>query len=293
MRSHHTTISFLLSVTLLAEVHNHPGGKELPHDKYIRVVSETDSPVLKTYIKSKDGMYAAAAIRKPKGDGPFPALIYFHGAPGGRGMEKLVDWSSGSTGGPLWERFLQEGFVVAVADYRNPTGLDYGAALPEKMATYTDDAVAVFDHLSALTYVDKSKITIYGVSLGGSVTMHLLARTKPWRAILGAGAPMAFFGMSRDGQTIDAERTARNLSTVTTPLLLLVGTADGLLPVSRRVHDEMTKAEKSVRLDIFENGYHDFVAGPQGHAGRKEPLMDITLDALELALRWARGESLN
>jgi hypothetical protein len=52
----------------------------------------------------------------------------------------------------------------------------------------------------------------------------------------------------------------------------------------------MTKARKRVRLDIFENGYHDFVAGPQGHAGRNEPLLDITLDALELALKWARGQ---
>jgi dipeptidyl aminopeptidase/acylaminoacyl peptidase len=276
---------------LVAEVRTHSGGKILPHDKYVHVVSEADSPVDQRYIKSKDGAYIAAAIRKPKGAGPFPALLYFHGAPGGRGMEKLVTWSRGDTGGPLWERFLQEGFVVAVADYRHPVGYELDAPMNEKQATYADDAVAVFEHLSSLPYVDKSRITVYGVSLGGSVTMHLLARAKPWRAILGAGAPMAFFGMSRDGQTIDAERTARNLATVTTPVLLLVGTKDALLPVNRRVYEELDKASKPARLDIFENGYHDFVAGPQGHAGRDEPLMDITLDALELALRWARGES--
>ncbi len=280
----------LVAVFTLAQIFDHPGGKELPHDKYVRVVSEKDSPVTQTYIQSKDGVYVAAAIRKPKGDGPFPALIYLHGAPGGRGMEKLVTWSSGSTGGPLWERFLQEGYVVVVADYRNPTGANLGDPLPEKMATYTDDAVAVFKHVEALPYVEKSRISVYGVSLGGSVTMHLLTRAKPWRAILGAGAPMAFFGMPRDGSTVDAERTRKNLEEVTTPLMLLVGTKDGLLPVSRRTYEEMNKAGKKVRLDIFENGYHDFVAGPQGHAGRAEPLMDITLDALDLALRWTRGD---
>ncbi|MDX2182124.1 MAG: prolyl oligopeptidase family serine peptidase [Bryobacteraceae bacterium] len=280
----------LALLALFADVHQHPGGKILPHDKYVHVVSEADSPVEQRYIKSKDGAYVAAAIRKPKGAGPFPALLYFHGAPGGRGMEKLVTWSRGDTGGPLWERFLQEGFVVAVADYRHPVGYELGAPMNEKQATYADDAVAVFEHLSSLPYVDKSRITVYGVSLGGSVTMHLLARAKPWRAILGAGAPMAFFGMSRDGQTIDAERTARNLATVSAPILLLVGTKDALLPVNRRVYEELDKAGKPARLDIFENGYHDFVAGPQGHAGRDEPLMDITLDALELALEWARGE---
>lgn len=284
-------IAPLLALLAVAEVVEHPGGKELPHDKYIRVVPESVSPVEKVYVKTKDGLYVAAALRKPKGDGPFPVLIYFHGAPGGRGMEKLVEWSSGSTGGPLWERFLQEGYVVAVADYRHPVGLNLGDPIPEKGATYADDAEAVYNYVSALPYVNKQRISIYGVSLGGSVTMFLLSRVKPWRAILGAGAPMAFFGMSRDGTSVDAERTARLLAPVETPLMLLVGTKDSLLPVSRRTYDELKKARKKTRLDIFENGYHDFVAGPQGQAGRAEPLMDITLDALELALRWTRGDA--
>lgn len=55
----------------------------MPVDEYVRVVSEADSPVQQTYVKSKDGAYVAAAIRKPKGDGPFPAIRFFHGAPGG------------------------------------------------------------------------------------------------------------------------------------------------------------------------------------------------------------------
>ncbi len=282
-------MSSLILLVVLAQQPIHPGGKELPHDKYINVVSERDSPVMPVYVKSKDGAYVAAAIRKPKGDGPFPTLIYFHGAPGGRGMDKLISWSRGDTGGPLWERFLQEGFVVVVADYRNPTGVALGDPLPEKLASYADDAEAVFLHVSNLYYVDKAKITVYGVSLGGSVTMHLLARQRPFRAILGAGAPMAFFGMSRDGKTIDAERTRANLAKVETPVMILVGTKDFLLDVNKRVFEEMKSAGKTARLEIFENGYHDFVAGPQNHPGRTEPLMDITFTALEMALQFARG----
>jgi dipeptidyl aminopeptidase/acylaminoacyl peptidase len=283
-------IAPLVALLIFAEVVEHPGGKILPHEKYIRVVPESQSPVQKVYVKSKDGVYVAAAIRKPTGNGPFPALIYFHGAPGGRGMEKLVDWSSGSTGGPLWERFLQEGYVVVVADYRHPVGLNLGDPMSEKAVTYADDAEAIFHYTAALPYVNKERISIYGVSLGGSVTMFLLSRVQPWRAVLGAGAPMAFFGMSRDGTKLDEERTRRNLANIQTPLMLLIGTKDGLLPVSKRTYEEMKKAGKKVRLDIFENGYHDFVAGPQGHAGRDEPLMDITMDALELALKWMRGD---
>src|SRR4051794_21481264 len=110
----------ILSVaTVMAEIHHNPGSTTpLPHDKYIHTVSESDSPVQPTYIKTKDGLYVAAAIRKPKGGGPFPVMIMFHGAPGGRGMEQLIGWSRGDHGGPVWERFLKEGYVVVVADYR-------------------------------------------------------------------------------------------------------------------------------------------------------------------------------
>ena len=102
-------------------------------------MSEADSPVQQVYVKSKDGAYVAAAIRKPKGDGPFPAIIFFHGAPGGRGMEQLVGWSRGDTGGPVWERFLREGFVV-VGRRLPRRRLEHderavGAALPPRRST--------------------------------------------------------------------------------------------------------------------------------------------------------------
>src|SRR5262245_42286928 len=116
----------LLAISLMtlataspAAITRHAGsGEALPDRKYVHVVSEADSPVMQTWIKAKDGLYVAAAVRKPKGNGPFPAIVMFHGAPGGRGMDQLVGWSRGDHGGPVWERFLQEGYVVVVADYR-------------------------------------------------------------------------------------------------------------------------------------------------------------------------------
>ena len=56
-----------------------------------------------------------AYLLVPKGEGPFPAIIFFHGAPGGRGMEQLVGWSRGATGGPVWERFLQAPIALVLA----------------------------------------------------------------------------------------------------------------------------------------------------------------------------------
>ncbi len=164
-------------VVATAEIHRHGGSADaLPPDKYVRVVSEADSPVQQTYVKTKDGLYVAAAIRKPKGDGPFPAIILFHGAPGGRGMEQLVGWSRGATGGPVWERFLREGFVVAVADYR---GGDWNTAnVPSAggSATAIDDGLAVIDFVRGLPYVDGARISLYGVSLGGNLVAYLVSK---------------------------------------------------------------------------------------------------------------------
>jgi dienelactone hydrolase len=294
-----TSPLLLLALLATGQVREHPGGKELPHEKYVHVVSEADSPVQQTYIKTKDGLYVAAAIRKPKGDGPFPVLIHFHGAPGGRGMEKLVTWSRGDTGGPVWERFLQEGYVVVVADYRNLAAgfQELSKPVTPDVVSYADDGVAVVEHVRSLPYVDKNRMTLYGVSLGGDVVMHTIGRTKVHAAILGAGAPIRFLGASlsrpQPGEQpkppkIDEERAQKNIEPITCPVLILVGTSDGLIELDRALYEQLSKAKKPVRMEVYEKGYHDFVMGPQGHAGRPEPLLDATLEALEEAIKFAK-----
>jgi acetyl esterase/lipase len=73
----------------------------------------------------------------------------------------------------------------------------------------------------------------------------------------------------------------KNLAALQCPVLLLAGTKDNLIAVDEPFHDLAVALGKPVRMLIYENGYHDFVMGPQGHAGRDEPLLDATLDALE------------
>ena len=166
MRAAVFSIAALLCADMArAEIIEFKGSPDaLPHDKYIHVVSERESPVQQTYIKSKDGAYVAAAIRKPRGDGPFPAIIMFHGAPGGRGMEQITGWSRGDHGGPVWERFLQDGFAVIVADYRGGDFNLVNAPSTAGHVTAIDDGLAVIAHVRALPYVDSSRVSVYGVS---------------------------------------------------------------------------------------------------------------------------------
>src|ERR1041384_6099079 len=169
---------FSLFVTAVpAEIHHNPGSATpLPHQKYIHVVSQADSPVQQVYIKSKDGLYVAAAIRKPRGDGRYPAIIMFHGAPGGRGMEQLVGWSRGDHGGPVWERFLQEGFVVVVADYRGGGWNPMNKASASGLVTAIDAGISVIEYVQKLPYVKRDAVSVYGVSLGGNLAMFLASR---------------------------------------------------------------------------------------------------------------------
>ena len=297
-------VVMLMTAVLSANIVRNPGDTTpLPHDKYLRVVSETDSPVQQAYIKTKDGLYIAAAIRKPKGAGPFPAIVMFHGAPGGRGMDQLVGWSRGATGGPVWERFLQEGFVVAVADYRGGDMNATSVPSTKAQSTAIDDGVAVIEHVRSLPYVDAGRISLYGVSLGGNLVLHLVSKVATIKAaILGAPAPIWFLGMQlppepRSAEALaamkpDAAVTSRNIGPIRTPILIIVGTEDRLLPLDTVLHDTLAQAGKTVRMEVYEGGYHDFVLGPQGQKRpdlpQGEALYGSALDALEKSVRFVK-----
>jgi len=286
----------------LAEITRHGGSNEaLPDKQYIHVVSETDSPVMQTWIKAKDGVYVAAAVRRPKGAGPFPAIVMFHGAPGGRGMDQLVGWSRGDHGGPVWERFLQEGYVVVVADYRGgPREVNTPAS--NGMVTAIDDGITVIDYVQNLPYVDRANVSVYGVSLGGNLVMFLGSRVPTLHAVVaGAPAPIWFLGyqFGPNGSLPDFAKVApdpstskENIAPIKMPVLIIVGTEDRLMPLDIRLHDELVKQGKSVRLEIYEHGYHDFVLGNQGHKRddlpRGEILLPGALDALELTIKFLK-----
>lgn len=286
-----------------AGITRHSGGNEaLPHEKYVRVVSEADSPVMQTWIKAKDGVYIAAAVRKPKGNGPFPAIVMFHGAPGGRGMDQLVGWSRGDHGGPVWERFLQEGYVVAVADYRGGPWNLMNTPSPTGLVTAIDDGITVVDYVQNLPYVKRSEVSVYGVSLGGNLAMYLASRVPTLRAVVaGAPAPIWFLGykFNPDGsrpdfakQVPDPVIVKENIAPIRMPILILVGTEDQLLPLDTVLHDELARQGKAVRMEVYEHGYHDFVLGNQGQVRRDLPrgevLLPGALEALELTVKFVK-----
>jgi dipeptidyl aminopeptidase/acylaminoacyl peptidase len=292
-----------ISMGANAAITQHPGSDAvLPDKQYIHVVSEKISPVMQTWIKSNDGAYVASAIRKPKGKGPFPAVILFHGAPGGRGMEQLVGWSRGDHGGPVWERLLQEGYVVVVADYRGGDGTLMNQPSTTGLVTAIDDGVAVVDFVQNLPYVKKDEVNVYGVSLGGNLSMYLASKVPSLHAVVvGAPAPIWFLGYdSSHGWQLDwatvppnEDVTRTNIEPIQVPILILVGSLDPFLRLDMTLHDRLIKYGKKVDMHVYEYGYHDFVLGKQGHVRPDLPhggehLMQGSLEALELTVKFLK-----
>jgi hypothetical protein len=59
-----------------------------------------------------------------------------------------------------------------------------------------------------------------------------------------------------------------------------------------RLHDELARYGKNVRMEVYEHGYHDFVLGNQGQKRgdlpRGEILLPGALEALELTLQFVK-----
>ena len=226
----------------------------------------------------------------------------YHGAPGGRGMEQLVGWSRGSTGGPVWERFLQEGFVVVVADYRGGDWNAMNVPSTSASATAVDDGLAMIAHVKALPYVDPTRISLYGVSLGGNLVAFLISKEPSIHAaVLGAPAPIWFLGLQRpaaggppdlSAAKPDPAAVAANVAPIRTPVLILVGTEDRLQALDTLLHEALAQAGKPVEMHVYEHGYHDFVLGPQGQnrpdLPRGEILLPGALEALDRTVAFVK-----
>jgi dipeptidyl-peptidase-4 len=173
------------------------------------------------------------------------------------------------------------------------------------MITSIDDGLAVIDYVKALPYVDPNRLNLYGVSLGGNLVMNLISRVPVNSAIVGAPAAIWFLGMSMPqggpsgpdrfkNMKPDPEISRKNIEPIRTPVLILVGTADSLLPVATMLHDALAAAGKTIRMEVYDHGYHDFCLGPQGQKRpdlpQGEALLDSALDALEKSVLFAKGK---
>ncbi len=166
---------------------------------------------------------AQMAIFKPKGDGPFPALLLLHTcAAADFDPQQMRFWTS---------RALENGYVVFVVDSWGQRGISQicrsspPGFQPIHMGVRTRDAYEALWHLSKFDFVDSSRVAAAGFSNGGRVS-YLLG-SSGMAQIFAPGKRRFAATVAVYGQCFNREYDRTFLrSDVDRPLLSLLGELD-------------------------------------------------------------------
>ncbi len=228
----------------------------------------------------KVGETAYAALRKPPGDGPFPAIVFLHG---GLGQGKPAVLRKNAVTQPTNARFLAWGYVTVTAT-RRPSRHD-----PQDRGLI-DDTLAIVDAVRKLPYVDEESVVLYGGSGGGTLALEVASVSDKAAAIV-AGEPATIIYMEmftkehiifdEQGQPKGDRRwdvmnadpkalytpelrrvTRRKLSGLDTPVLILHGDVHQLKGFNLGVLvPEMKALGKAVEVSVYAGEPHGFYWG--------------------------------
>lgn len=188
---------------------------------------------------------AAAAPASRAQTTPAPAILYLHG--NGSNLGDLVNRA---------RRFHQWGYSILLIDYRG-----YGRSsgpFPNEARVY-EDAETAWQYLSQQVAADR--IVIYGRSIGGAIAIHLAAQHPDAAGLIlesSFTSMAAVVEQSPVGLVFPADRlvtqrfdSLSKIRSLPTPLLLLHGTADAIVPpeMSQALHDAASGPKALVWID--------------------------------------------
>lgn len=242
----YATVAFLLQRRLM-----YPGTFMTPF-REVRV--DTVPGVEQLWLENGEGrseawLVRAATAENPapdsKGDGPLPALLFFHG-----NGEFIDDWLE------PYGRLAEHGLHVLLVEY---PGYGRSTGSPTR-ASLMETALGAYDRLARREDVDPERIAVLGRSLGGGVGAELALR-RPVAALVlqstftsvGALAARAYFlppFLARDRfRPLDAIRSREG------PTLVLHGRRDRIIPFSHG--RKLAEASERASLVALECGHND------------------------------------
>jgi len=177
----------------------------------------------------------------PGGGGPRPVVILVHGW--GRTRERML---------PYAEMLHPAGFHLLAFDARHHGASDRDGHA--SMKKFSEDIIAVVSYLETRTEVDKERIGVLGLSIGGSAAIHAAAHDPRIRAVvtvgsfahprdamlaMGLGHPLLAPGMPlafriaewRVGARFDDLAPERHIAGIAGRALLIHGEDDRVVPV--------------------------------------------------------------
>jgi len=251
------------------------------------VAQPADAYLTEVVTIPSDGLKLRALLARPKGDGPFPVYIQNHGS---MTIEEArrSPWTS-ITRDSLSDTLARNGYVVLLLARRGYRGSEgsastytqnqasggYGRSAADVMRgaeEETGDVIAALGYLSALPYVDKARVGVGGVSLGGLVSVMAAARDTRFKALnymAGGYRQSGRRGVDEAwGPLQDIwEESARRIQV---PVLILWSKNDTLLErdVGRELEKDLRLAGKRVEMTVYpefqQNGHYLF-SRPEGY----------------------------
>jgi dipeptidyl aminopeptidase/acylaminoacyl peptidase len=219
-------------------------------------------------------------VATPRGDGPFPLYLKVHGGP---------NWLYLDTWWPDVQSLLDEGFAVAMVNYRGSIG--YGRAWRDRIIgnigfPEVEDVISGLDDLVARGVADPERVVIGGWSWGGYITLLALG-THPERFAAGvAGVPVGDYMDSYDESAPSLQAYDRTLAggvvhdipefiaerspityvdRVKAPVFVLVGEHDSRCVPSQvyRYERALRRAGGDVELYSYAEGHSSYVVDEQ------------------------------
>lgn len=234
---------------------------------------------------SFDGRSIPGYLFLPEGEGPHPALVEIHGGPE---SQRRPDYSSV---GAAIQYFVSQGIAVLALNIRGSIG--YGQEYrhlddKDKRLDALKDVKAAANWLANRDDVDENRLSVFGISYGGFMTLSALTRLP---SLWAAGAEMV--GMAhletflertgvwrrkhREGEygSLETDReTLREVSPlplvdqITAPLLVLHGRNDARVPLYESEQIVEAVFERGVPVDLV-------VYDDEGHIfGKRKNLID-------------------
>ena len=252
------------------------------------------------FAPTRDEIYVPVSIRKPPGDGPFPAITMGRG--NGRGGMAHVERETVRLAA-MQDRMIERGYLVAYVNYRNEVPHLYekvqearrlhddmsggeGRVLKSAPALDSDDFIAVIEYLAGLPCVKAGAIGAVGVSHGGEIILKAAAAGAPLAAgVVIEGASHEFLGVDTGPtaprkanelqyQELEVARARADKSTamerirrIEVPILHIGREHDHLQGIFRLAHEWMLEAGKRsewISHDHPDHGYPYIYAREDG-----------------------------
>ena len=208
-----------------------------------------------TSLVTDKGEQFASWLAKPEGDGPFPAIVLTHGCDGiQRNTSHQATWRGLNRHAALLNDY---GYVTLIVDSFGQRRITDGCRTGGKYyPVQVSDALAAFDHLASLPFVDAERIGFVGLSLGGGTAMRLALRsTVNSRTREGRGTYAALVAYYPWCEATWAHALKR-------PVLILIGAKDDWTPDWRcetlRNLAETSRTKPTLELTVYPDAHHAF-----------------------------------